>query len=92
MTKQEALNGLYVTYSSGHNMSKHEINKLFDSAYKDFKTIEKAYNVSRFYLGLMFGEKERFTIPEVSRLLGCSEVECMEMINKAGITVIHGGF
>lgn len=92
MNKQEALNSLFVTYAGGHNMPKHCIEILFDDAFTEFKTVEKAYNVTRFYLGLMFGEQEKFSIPEVSRLLGCSEAECMEMIKRAGIHVIHDGF
>jgi len=92
MTKQEALNSLIITYAGGHNMPKHEINKLFFDAYKEFRSIEKAYNVARFYLGVMFGEKERFTVPEVARLLDISESECMELISRVGIEIIQDGF
>lgn len=92
MTKQEALNSLYVTYIGGHNADKQEINRLFDSALKTFGSVEKAYDAARFGLALMFGEMEKFTIPEVSRLLECSEAECMQMIEKAGIEVIHDDF
>ena len=91
MTKHEALNGLYITYHSGYGASKQDITRLFDNAFREFKTVEKAYNISRFYLSIMYGESEKFTVSEVARLLDVSEVECMQMIQRAGIKVLNNG-
>lgn len=92
MTKQEALNSLYITYNGAYEVPKQDIKRLLDSALREFKTVEKAYDVARFYLGVMFGEQERFTVPEVSRLLDITEAECMELISRVGIKVIQDGF